>query len=219
MNNTEQSALSQEISNDARVLYLLGLRPLADNKSGITTPLNYKQLIAMLNGSSKQFTLGRQVNALIKELVKHQLVEISPEASLDKSFNGQQVTLPLLRVTQDDYPSLHMEWTAMTTNWTPHQTVFEDLAALVGIIDRQYSETELGEFIAYWMGRPEMQFSQFQWTQKFVFQLKQRRVASGVKPKQKVGNQWVTAKAGVEADENAKQLVAKYSKKQNSLNK
>ncbi|GAA0860001.1 DnaT-like ssDNA-binding domain-containing protein [Aliiglaciecola litoralis] len=219
MNNTEQSALTQEISNDARVLYLLGLRPLADKKSGVTAPLNYKQLIAMLNGGSKKFTLGRQINALIKELVKYQLIEISADASLDKSFNGQQVTLPLLNVKTDDYPSLHMKWSAMTTDWTPHQTVFEDLAALVGIIDKDYSETELGEFIAYWMGRPEMQFSQFQWTQKFVFQLKQRRVASGVKPKYKVGNQWVTPKAGVEADENAKQLVAKYSKKQNSINK
>lgn len=216
MNNTEQSALTQDISNEARVLYLLGLRPMANKQTGLTTPLNYKQLIALLNGGSQQFTLGRQINGLIKELVKHQLVEVATDASLDKSFNGQQVTLPLLNIKQDDYPSLHLRWTAMHTDWSPHQTVFEDLATLVGIIDKQYSETELGEFIAYWMGRPEMQFSQFQWTQKFVFQLKQRRVASGVKPKHKVGNQWVTAKAGVEADENAKQLVAKYSNKQNS---
>lgn len=212
MNKTEQTALTQEISNEARVLYLLGLRPLAEKQTGLTSPLNYKQLIALLNSTANHFSLGRQINSLIKELVKYQLVELDENASLDRSFNGKQLSLPLMNINQDDYPSLHMQWNAMTPEWQPHQRVFEDLAALVGIIDKHYTETELGEFIAYWMGRPEMQFSQFQWTQKFVFQLKQRRVASGVKPKQKVGNQWVEPKAGVQADDNAKQLVAKYSK-------
>ncbi|GAB2698037.1 DnaT-like ssDNA-binding domain-containing protein [Aliiglaciecola sp. 3_MG-2023] len=213
MNSSEQAALTQGLSNDARVLYMLGLRPIADEQTGLTGPLNYKQLIALLNGKSKEFTLGRQINGLIKELVKHQLVEIEPEASLDKSFNQQRVRLPLLNIKQDDYPSLHLQWSKMTANWKPHQAAFEDLASLIGIIDKDYSQHELGEFIAYWMGRPELQFSQYQWTQKFVFQIKQRRVASGVKNVQKVGNQWVTPKAGVEADDNAKQLVAKYSKK------
>ncbi|GAA6186393.1 MULTISPECIES: DnaT-like ssDNA-binding domain-containing protein [Alteromonadaceae] len=213
MNSSEQAALTQELSNDARVLYLLGLRPIADEQTGLTAPLNYKQLIALLNSKTKEFTLGRQINGLIKELVKQQLVEIEPDASLDKSFNQQRVRLPLLNIKQDDYPSLHLQWSGMTATWKPHQTAFEDLASLVGIIDKDYSQHELGEFIAYWMGRPELQFSQYQWTQKFVFQIKQRRLASGVKNVQKVGNQWVTPKAGVEADDNAKQLVAKYSKK------
>ncbi|MDC0601692.1 DnaT-like ssDNA-binding domain-containing protein [Aliiglaciecola sp.] len=212
MNKTEQTALTQEISNEARVLYLLGLRPLADNQTGLTSNLNYKQLIGLLNSTTKQFSLGRQINSLIKELVKHQLVDIDENESLERSFNGKQLLLPLLNIKQDDYPTLHMQFQAMSADWQPHHRVFEDLAGLVGIIDKHFNQTELGEFIAYWMGRPEMQFSQFQWTQKFVFQLKQRRVASGVKPKQKVGNQWVEPKAGVQADDNAKQLVAKYSK-------
>ncbi|GAC12677.1 DnaT-like ssDNA-binding domain-containing protein [Aliiglaciecola lipolytica] len=213
MNSSEQAALTQELSNEARVLYLLGLRPIADEQTGLTAPLNYKQLIALLNSKTKEFTLGRQINALIKELVKLQLIEIEPDASLDKSFNQQRVRLPLINIKQDDYPSLHLQWSGMTATWKPHKTVFEDLASLIGIIDKDYSHNELGEFIAYWMGRPELQFSQYQWTQKFVFQIKQKRVASGVKNVQKVGNQWVTPKAGVEADDNAKQLVAKYSKK------
>lgn len=212
MNTSEQAALTQGISNDARVLYLLGLRPSADGNSGMTAPLNYKLLLALLNGSKKEFTLGRQINALIKELVKHQLVEIEQDASLEKSFNGRSIHLPLLNIKQDDYPALHLQWSAMTANWSPHQPLFEDLSALIGIIDAQYSQEELGEFIAYWMGRPEMQFSLFQWTQKFVFQLKQKRTARGVKTAQKVGNQWVEPKAGIEADDNAKKLVEKYRK-------
>ncbi|GAB5381668.1 MAG: DnaT-like ssDNA-binding domain-containing protein [Aliiglaciecola sp.] len=212
MNSSEQAALTQGISNDARVLYLLGLRPTADDHSGQTAPLNYKHLLALLNGAKKEFTLGRQINGLIKELVKHQLVEIEPDDSLDKSFNGRNVRLPLLNIKQDDYPALHLQWSAMTTSWTPHPPLFKDLSALIGIIDNQYTAEELGEFIAYWMGRPEMQFSLFQWTQKFVFQLKQKRTARGVKTAQKVGNQWVEPKAGIEADDNAKKLVEKYRK-------
>ena len=68
-------------------------------------------------------------------------------------------------------------------------------------------------FVAYWLGRPQTQFTQFQWTQKFVFNVKQKRLAKNIKAIHKVGNQIVTAKAGVVADENAKNLVAKYSSK------
>lgn len=190
---------------------MLGLRPTADEKTGRTGALNYKALIALLNAKDTHYSLGRQINALIKELVHHGLVSVDENTALDKSFNGKNLQLPLLTIKQDDYPTLHLQWLPMSADWTPHPSLFDDLAALVGIIDKHYSQAELGEFIAYWMGRPEMQFSQFQWTQKFVFQIKQRRVASGVRTLQKVGNQWVTPKAGVEADDNAKQLVAKYS--------
>jgi DNA replication protein DnaT len=78
-----------------------------------------------------------------------------------------------------------------------------------------YSEQELGEFISYWLSRPESHFSQFQWTQKFVFNLKHKRLAHGVKKVHKVGQQLVQVKAGIVADENAKKLVEKYSKNNN----
>lgn len=213
MNVSEKEALLQSISNDARVLYLLGLRPGSDGSTGRTSALNYKQLIDLLNGDSQTYTLGRQINKLIKELHQSGLVAIDEDTDLNKSFNGKEVTLPLVAVKQDDYPALHLHYSGIHKDWQPHPQLFDDLASLVGIIDKAFSQTELGEFIAYWMGRPQMQFSQFQWTQKFVFQMKQRRLASGVKPVQKVGNQWVSPKASVEADDNAKKLVEKYSKK------
>jgi len=224
VNPSEYEALTQNISNDARVLYLLGLRPTVDEKTGATDKLNYKNLLTLLNGGSqtadeKRFTLGRQINALIKELKSFNLVKLDDDKSLTKSFNGKRVVLPLFNVKQDDYPALHLTWTTMSIDWCPSDTLYNDLASLIGIIDKQYTQTELGEFIAYWLGRPEMQFSQFQWTQKFVFQIKQRRVASGVKPTQKIGNQWVSPKAAIEADDNAKQLVAKYKPKNNSTDK
>ena len=100
----------------------------------------------------------------------------------------------------------------MHLDWLPDQKLISDLAKLVGIIDYEYTSNELGDFIAYWLGRPELQFSEYQWTQKFVFNLKKMRLALGFKNVQKVGQQIVQTKAGIVADENAKNLVAKYSK-------
>lgn len=213
LNQSEQTALNQTLSNDARVLYLLGLKPKVDQDSGKTPPLNYKDLLNMLNAKEAKFSLGRQVNGLIKELLQAGLVDFVQETELGKSFNGKILILPLLMIKPDDYSQLHLQWQKMSVGWAPNQKLYEDLTKLVGIIDSQYSEHEIGDFIAYWLGRPEANFTQFQWTQKFVFNVKQKRLAKGLKSVHKVGNQIVTAKAGVTADENAKNLVAKYSTK------
>ena len=214
MNPNELATLQLELSNDARALYCLGLRPYADTTTGDTSPLNYKQLLALLNGKEQKFTLGRHINGLVKELVKVGLVELSDDTPIERSFNGKRLKLPYLVSPSDNYANLHLSWQNMFLEWTPDETLFADLAQLVGIIDKEYSTNELGEFVAYWMGRPQMQFSQFQWTQKFVFHVKQKRLASGVKVLQKVGNQLVEPKAAVEVDDNARKLVEKYSNKQ-----
>jgi DNA replication protein DnaT len=212
-NQTEQTALIQPISNDARILYVLGLRPYANSVDGVTPALNYKQLLNLLNAKEEKFTLGRQINSLIKELLSVGLINFYQEVELSHSFNGKKLILPLMLIKPDDYAKLHLQWHTMSLNWCPNEKLLEDLAKLVGIIDWEYSDNELGDFIAYWLGRPEVNFSQFQWTQKFVFNLKQKRLARGVKTVHKVGNQIVTTKAAILADENAKNLVAKYSAK------
>ncbi|QHJ12372.1 Primosomal protein 1 [Paraglaciecola mesophila] len=213
LNEAEQKALNQNLSNDARVLYLLGLKPSIDQATGQTPALNYKALLAMLNAKETKYTLGRQVNALIKELLQVELVAFVEDVDLSKSFNGKILLLPLLMLKSDNYSQLHLQWQKMSTDWTPNNALYRDLAKLVGIIDSEFSDHEIGDFVAYWLGRPETQFTQFQWTQKFVFNVKQKRLAKNMSAIHKVGNQVVTAKAGVVADENAKNLVAKYSGK------
>ncbi|WP_166422470.1 DnaT-like ssDNA-binding domain-containing protein [Paraglaciecola sp. 20A4] len=213
LNEAEQKALSQALSNDARVLYLLGLKPTVDLTTGKTSALNYKQLLTMLNAKESKFTLGRQVNSLIKELSQVELVSFIDEVDLNKSFNGKVLILPLLMIKPDDYAQLHLQWQKMSPDWSPNPILYQDLTKLVGIIDNEFSSYELGDFVAYWLGRPQTQFTQFQWTQKFVFNVKQKRLAKNIKAIHKVGSQIVTAKAGVVADDNAKNLVAKYSNK------
>ncbi|GAC17042.1 DnaT-like ssDNA-binding domain-containing protein [Paraglaciecola arctica] len=211
-NKAEQTALLQSLSNDARILYILGIKPTADESSGTTSPLNYKSLLSILNAREEKFTLGRQVNSLIKELISVGLVNFQNEVELNHSFNGKTLVLPLTTMKVDEYSKLHLNWHTMHLDWLPNQKLISDLAKLVGIIDYDYTTSELGDFIAYWLGRPESQFSEYQWTQKFVFNLKKMRLAHGFKNVQKVGQQIVQTKAGILADDNAKNLVAKYSK-------
>jgi hypothetical protein len=212
LNKAEQTALLQAISNDARTLYILGIKPTAEESSGVTVVLNYKSLLKILNTKEDKFTLGRQVNSLIKELISVGLVNFQSEVEPNHSFNGKTLTLPLTTMKVDEYSKLHLNWHTMHLDWLPNQKLISDLAKLVGIIDYEYTTNELGDFIAYWLGRPESQFSEYQWTQKFVFNLKKMRLAHGFKNMQKVGQQIVQTKAGIVADENSKNLVAKYSK-------
>ncbi len=212
INQAEQTALLQPLSNDARTLYLLGLKPISDEKSATTSPINYKELLKLLNGKEDKFSLGRQVNSLIKELLNAGLVTFNQQVDLNHSFNGKVLTLPLSNMPVDEYAKLHLNWHSMTLDWQPNDKLASDLSKLVGVIDYQYTDTEIGDFIAYWLGRPESQFTEYQWTQKFVFHLKKNRLAHGFKPVKKVGQQLVKEMAGIEADENAKNLVAKYGK-------
>jgi hypothetical protein len=213
-NKAEQTALLQPLSNDARILYILGIKPSAEQSSGATTTLNYKYLLSILNTKDDKYTLGRQVNGLIKELLSVGLVNFQDEIELNRSFNGKALVLPLITMQIDEYSKLHLNWHAMHIDWYPNKKLITDLAKLLGIIDYNYTTSELGDFIAYWLGRPESQFSEYQWTQKFVFNLKKLRLAHGFKNVQKVGQQIVQTKAGILADENAKNLVAKYNKTQ-----
>ena len=96
--------------------------------------------------------------------------------------------------------------------WRPDEALFKQICQLVGVIESYFDADELGEFIAYWLGRPEVQNTPYQWTQKFVLHLKQRRMRKPLQAdKSKVGHQWVAPTASIEFDDNVKQLIKKYS--------
>jgi hypothetical protein len=59
----------------------------------------------------------------------------------------------------------------MHLQWRPDEEL-PALARLCGVIDASYSEEDLREFIAYWLGRPEVFDSQHQWMLKFIRALK-----------------------------------------------
>jgi DNA replication protein DnaT len=169
-----------------------------------------------LNSKEEVVTLGRQVNSLFKELDNVGLISINHDQSYKRSLNKQVIHLPLSisRDLFDISTDKHQSFVKMNVSWRPDADLFEQLCQLVGVIDKGYSADELGEYIAYWLGYPEKQFTDYQWTQKFVLNIKQRRQRLPVNKEQtKVGHQWITPQAGIEIDDNVKQLVEKYSGK------
>lgn len=218
MNQAELNALYQSISNDARTLYCLGLRPLVDEQTGVTQLLQYKQLRDLLNSKEQKFLLGRQLNSLFKELFKVGLIALDQNTQLDKSLNGKSIVLPLVILTPDQHALSHLQWQAMDNQWQPDPELFNDLAQLTGLLDKNWQQQDLGEFIAYWRGRPEVQFSQYQWTQKFVSQLKHKRRNFDKTTVKVVGTQQVPNKIELSVNQNVKNLVKKYSEKPENKN-
>ncbi|MFS1702314.1 DnaT-like ssDNA-binding domain-containing protein [Alteromonas sp. AMM-1] len=213
----EINALTSPLSNDARVLYCLGLRPSVNTHTLVCAPLQYKSLLSLVNGNAESgpYTRGRDINQLIEQLLHAGLVTLPESVSLESSLNGERILLPLVQ-EHPEYAALHQHRQAMHPNWQPHVTVFNELAGLIGLIDTHFEQEDTGEFVAYWLGRPETVLSTYQWTQKFVHALKTRRTAKGYQAVKKVGNQIVKVEAGIEADDNARKLVAKYANKSNN---
>ncbi|MBU3020218.1 DnaT-like ssDNA-binding domain-containing protein [Aestuariibacter sp. A3R04] len=216
----EYHALTASISNDCRVLYCLGLRPTADGTSGITEPLNYKFLITLLNGNhegEEKFTRGQQINTVLSELEQQGLIALQGNTRLSESLSGQRLLLPLYCQNQNDYTHLHRQHAAIHGRWRPDPALFNDMADLLGLIDRQITDEDIGEFVAYWLGRPDAIFSYFQWTQKFAYAMKRKRTATvSYTATKKTGTQKVPIAPGIEADDNARKLVEKYAAKKKS---
>jgi hypothetical protein len=215
MNSLELDALQLSMSNHARALYSVYLVSKSKSMKGNVT-VSYKDIMDFLNGKEEVVTLGRQVNSLLKELDSVGLIRINHEQSYKRSLNNQVIHLPL-SISKDLFDistDKHQRFIKMNINWRPDADLFEQLCQLVGVIDKGYSADELGEYIAYWLGYPEKQFTDYQWTQKFVLNIKQRRQRLPVNKEQtKVGHQWITPQAGIEIDDNVKQLIEKYSGK------
>lgn len=213
---SEIDALQGPVSNDARVLYLMGFRPTANAVTATTAPINYKTLLQLLNGKREQFSLGREINELIEELNVNELVTLPDNASTSSSLNGQVLILPLMLSNDDNFQRYHHQHSKMTRHWQPDETMFKELASLLGIIDAHYNEQDVGEFIAYWMGRQDAILSPYQWHQKFVQSIKMKRTVANHAVTKKVGTQSVTIASGIEADDNARRLVEKYANKSKS---
>lgn len=211
MNELELETLQTPLSNLARVLYCLYLRPqLKPNSEKVT--INNKAILTLINNKKTVLTMGRQISTLLKELHGQGLIEVQADTDFSKSLHMQTVSLPLSNLPQSlENPLFHSQHKSMRLDWRPVESIFEDLCQLVGVIEKTYSADELGEFIAYWLGRIDTQCTEYQWTQKLVIHLKQRRQRLPLaEQKSKAGHQYVTPSAGIVFDDNVKQLINQY---------
>lgn len=191
MTPAEYNALAHpRLSHPARTLYCLHLRRMALEHQPLV--LNYPVLGRALavvspedpSGFSFQVN-GRQLTVLFEELKIADLIEVE---SGGEHFHQRPFRLPLLG--QAETSPLPQRPFPMHLQWRPDAGL-PALARLCGVLDCSYSEEDLGEFIAYWLGRPEVFDNQHQWMLRFVRALKTRRYVRRVE-KTPQGYQQVT---------------------------
>ncbi len=179
MTPAEYSALAHpRLSHPARSLYTLQLRRLVlENRQ---TRLNYPELgraLAVVDpGDPSGFCYqvnARQLTELLDELMEAELLQVEAHGD-SEHYHQCPFLLPLLsQRVRSPLPERPFQ---MHLQWRPDEEL-PALARLCGVIDASYSEEDLGEFIAYWLGRPEVFDSQHQWMLKFIRTLKSRRYA------------------------------------------
>ena len=96
----------------------------------------------------------------------------------------------------------------MHPSWRPGEA-FHDLAKLCGLLESRFNEEELGEFMAYWLGRPETFATDHQWMLKFIKALKARRYTkTSLTPMVGTGYQQVAATPDSGPSPRALQMIA-----------
>lgn len=211
MHKAEIDCLQQPLSNTARVIYTLGLRPGCDETTGLSQPLNYKFLLELVSTGGETISKGRDINRYLESLLNLGLVATSLD--INQSLSGKQILLPFARKNNANMTDWHSSKYPMHLDWQPTDAVFQEISQLVGLIEKEYDQFVQGEFVAYWMGRPESQFTQYQWTQKFVLHLRHARTLYEADRKTSTGYQITNKQAEVTLNEKAKQLIEKYSGK------
>ncbi len=168
-----QALTSSKLSHPARSLYLLYLRYQA--RADLTQPLDYPELGRALavqgKGDYRYRVTPAELTALIDELQQAGLLSLT-ERTHPQNYHGARFRLALKNL--QGLAPLPARQFAMYPEWRPDEQL-DSLARLCGLLDSHFDETELGEFIAYWLGRPEVFENQHQWMLRFVRQLKNRR--------------------------------------------
>ncbi|MGL4207634.1 MAG: DnaT-like ssDNA-binding domain-containing protein [Aeromonadaceae bacterium] len=166
------------LSHAARTLYTLHLRRQAQQHNGYVQ-VSYPELGRALAVENPAYASGFsfQVNAsqltrLFQELIEANLLQLE-QAPQEEHYHGARFRLPLLLSLSTVLP-LPQAAQPMTPQWRPEPD-FATLCQLCGLMETAYGEDELGEFIAYWLGRPEVFATPHQWMLKFIKALKAKR--------------------------------------------
>lgn len=83
------------------------------------------------------------------------------EIDLVYLINGKFFFLLFLIVFNDSFDILYKFYYVMLFLWKFNLVLFEEMVGLIGIIDVEYNEEDVGEFIVYWLGCFNVLFSEF----------------------------------------------------------
>jgi hypothetical protein len=180
MTPAEYSALAHpRLSHPARSLYTLQLRRLVLEIGWPDSTIELGRALAVVDpgnpgGFSYQVN-ARQLTELLDELMEAELLQVEAQAD-SEHYHQCPFQLPLLsQRVRSPLPARPFQ---MHLQWRPDEEL-PALARLCGVIDASYSEEDLGEFIAYWLGRPEVFDSQHQWMLEIYRALKTARPPPG----------------------------------------
>ncbi|MCR5083928.1 MAG: hypothetical protein K6A65_00295, partial [Succinivibrionaceae bacterium] len=158
--------LSPALSHEARSLYLLFLRPLAERGR---IPPDLGPMAGYLSSESPNFPLEAgydTARAVLGELVAAGLARVTGEGE------ARHVELTIFERERSALPA---EAFAMFQDWRPGPT-FADAARAGGLADARFRDQELGGFVRFWLGKRERR-TQYAWECTFVERLKRARSA------------------------------------------
>ncbi|MGO2089829.1 MAG: DnaT-like ssDNA-binding domain-containing protein [Oceanisphaera sp.] len=168
-----QALTSPKLSHPARSLYQFYLRHQArgEHTQALDYPVLGKALAVQGEGEYRYRVTPATLTDLVDELLAVGLLSLV-ENPHPQHYHGAVFSLPLKRL--QGLAALPSRQFAMHPDWRPDDQ-FAGLARLCGLLDSHIDDTELGEFIAYWLGRPEVFENQHQWMLKLVRKLKNQR--------------------------------------------
>lgn len=202
-----QALTSANLSHPARSLYQLYLQhqALGDKTQPLDYPLLGKALRVQGKGEYRYQVTPATLSGLVEELMAVGLLDLQHNPH-PQHYHGAVFSLPLKHL--QGLAPLPSRQFAMHADWRPDQQ-FSGLARLCGLLDSTIDETELGEFIAYWLGRPEVFENQHQWMLKLVRKLKnQRSIKRSPVPCPESAYQQLPAKADTGPSKRAQQMMA-----------
>lgn len=202
-----QALTSPSLSHPARSLYQFYLQhqALGDKTQPLDYPLLGKALTVQGQGDYRYRVTPATLTELVEELMTVGLLSVQHNPH-PQHFHGAVFLLPLKNL--QGLTPLPSRQFAMHPDWRPDQQ-FSGLARLCGLLDCTIDETELGEFIAYWLGRPEVFENQHQWMLKLVRKLKnQRSIKRAPAPSTESSYQQLPTKIETGSSKRAQQMMA-----------
>lgn len=164
LNRAEFSQLqSTLLSHLARTLYIFYIQPQARVKEVILDPIELtKQLISISTFAPCNPTLS-DIDHALNELEQLNLIKRASDAS---SWQNAPITLPLFAQEINYIPGRAFQ---MYPSWLPSAT-YRSVALQAGLVDYDYQEQELQQFISFWLTRTVTR-NQQGWERSFALRL------------------------------------------------
>lgn len=171
MNALEIQYLNQShLSHIARSLYMLYLRPKAEQNQCIT---DLSSIASYLSSDSSYFPTTPNFDVACLVLDELEQTGLIKKEDPNAPWQGNTFVLPLFIKEVEELPSKPFY---MTNSWRPTAT-FHEACVLCGLAESTFTEAELKAFTSYWSSKHESR-NQVAWERAFAQRLLRLRVTN-----------------------------------------